>query len=256
MALGARQSFGRYVAIESPLHALDSFVKIVVFLLVLVSIFVASTWIGLACVAGYVFVLCRASRTGLSFYLGSLKYFAWMFALSFAINVAFPREGRAFAFSVGAVNAAGFFSVRLALMIVAATVFTMVTCPSEIGDGLLALTRAKGRAGRRAVEFASLLSISLRFVPVMFEEAERIKAARILRGERIRGFAGRVRLVVGIIVPLMESSLRRATNLGFALEARCYGYRTPASPRLRLARHEFAFGASAIVLLLLLMWLR
>jgi energy-coupling factor transport system permease protein len=138
-------------------------------------------------------------------------------------------------------------------MVLAAAVFTVVTCPSEIGDAIMLASKTGGRVGRRAAEAAALVSIALRFVPVMFEEAERIRAAQVLRGARARGLAGKVAGVVGVIVPLVESSLRRATNLGYALEARCYGYRTPVVPRVRIGTGEVGFlGAAAVVLCLTL----
>ena len=256
MGMGASQQFGRYVAVESRLHALDPVVKMAVFLVVLASVFTAASWPGLAVVAAYVVALCLVSRVRFFFYAQSLKYFSWMFALSFAINVIFPRDTGAEAFSREALTVAGLMAARLAVMILASAVFTMVTAPSEIGEAVMILTRVKGRIGRKAADFASVISMALRFVPVMFEEAERIRAARMLRGGRPRGIAGRVRFVIDLVVPLMDSSLRRATNLGFALGARCYGYRLPASRGIRLGANEAGFLAGAIVLLLLALKLR
>ncbi len=256
MALGTRQQFGRYMALDSHLHRLDPVVKLSVFCLLLVGILLAGTWRQLAYLTVYVVFLCAVSRVKMSFYLGSLRYFAWMFAMSLAINVAFPRGTGIPGFSVEALRVAGIFSVRLILMIVAATVMTMVTSPSEIGDAVMMIARVKGRVGRRAAEFASLLSISMRFVPVMFEEAERIKAAQMLRGQSMSGIANKVRFAVGLVVPLIDSSLRRATNLGFALEARCYGYHVPTSPGLNLGRREIILGGSGALMFFGLLLLR
>jgi energy-coupling factor transport system permease protein len=256
MGLGASQQFGRYVAVESRLHSLDPLVKMAVFLVVMASVFAAGNWQGLVAVAVFVVALCLLSRVRIFFYAESLKYFSWMFALSFAINVIFPRDVGTEALSRGAIAVAGLMAARLAVMILAAAVFTMVTAPSEIGEGVMILARVRGRVGRKAADFASVVSMALRFVPVMFEEAERIKAARMLRGGRPRGLTGRVRFVIDLVVPLLDSSLRRATNLGFALGARCYGYRLPTSRGIRLGANEGAFLAGAIVLLLLTVKLR
>jgi energy-coupling factor transport system permease protein len=158
--------------------------------------------------------------------------------------------------SYEALNVAGIFSVRLALMILAATLFTVVTSPSEIGDSLLFASRLRGRAGRRMAEFAALVSISLRFVPVMFEEAERIRAAQMLRGQPTTGLLNRVRSAVTLIVPLLESAMRRSISLGYALEARCYGYRVPRSPDLRVGPNEIIFGCGGICLVVMLVLMR
>jgi energy-coupling factor transport system permease protein len=244
------------MALESPLHRLDPAAKIAVFCLLLVSILLSRSWTSMAVAGGYIAILCVASRVELLFFFESLKYFAWMFALSFAVNLVFPRGAEAERLSYEALNIAGIFSVRLALMILAATLLTIVTSPSEIGDGLLFLSRAKGRTGRRAAEFATLVSISLRFVPVMFEEAERIRAAQMLRGQRASGLLDRVRSVVTLIVPLLESAMRRSVSLGYALEARCYGYRVPRTPDLRVGANEIIFGCGGIGLLVMLVLMR
>jgi energy-coupling factor transport system permease protein len=256
MTIGMRQRFGRYVALESHLHRVDPLIKIPVFLMLLVSILLSVAWIHLGLLSAYVLFLCMMSKVKLSFYLESLKYFMWMFALAFAINVAFPKGVGTDRFSLEALSIAGVFSVRLVLMVLAATIMTMVTSPSEIGDSILVFSRIRGRVGRSAAEFASLLSISMRFVPVMFEEAERIKAAQLLRGQPMSGLTNKVRFAVGLVVPLIDASLRRAANLGFALEARCYGYSIPTSPGLRLGKREIIFGSGGILVLFALIMMR
>ena len=256
MTWSVKQRFGRYMALESPLHGLDPAAKLLVFCLLVACVLLCRSWLSMAVAAAYVAALCVASRVRLLFYLDSLKYFAWMFALSFAINLVFPRGAEAERLSYGALNVAGLFSVRLALMILAATLLTVVTSPSEIGDSLLLVARIRGRVGRRAAEFATLISISLRFVPVMFEEAERIRAAQMLRGQPTSGLVNRVRSVVTLVVPLLEAALRRSVSLGYALEARCYGYRVPRSPDLRVGANEIIFGCSGIVVLVVLILMR
>jgi energy-coupling factor transport system permease protein len=250
MAVGVRRTFGQYVPLDSHLHRLEPLVKIIVFCSVLAGILLSVGWVQLGFLLAYILFLCLISKVRLAFYIGNLKYFTWMFALSFAINIIFPRGTAAQRFSLQALNVAGIFSVRLVLMILAASVMTVVTAPSEIGDSILVFSRIKGRVGRWAAEFASLLSISLRFVPVMFEEAERIKAAQTLRGQSMSGLANKVKSATGLVIPLIDSSLRRAGNLGFALEARCYGYKIPTRPRLRFGGREAILTSSSILVLL------
>lgn len=251
MAIGVGQRFGRYVAIESRLHALDPAAKILIFAVVLASAVSASTWAAICVVCAYLILLCALSRVGPAFYLGSLKYFAWMFALSFALNAIFPREGAGAPLGHGALVTGALFAAKLALMILVAAVFTVVTSPSEIGDGIMAFANSRGRVGRRAAEFAALVAMSLRFVPVIFEEAERIRAAQRLRGGERRGLIGKAKSVVHLIVPLVESSLRRANNLGYALEARCYGFHAPPARPVRMGTAEAVFLAASVGVLLL-----
>lgn len=256
MGPGARQQFGRYVAVASPLHGLDPLAKVAGFLALVVAIFLASSWPAIGLASAYVVVLATASRVAFSFYARSLKYFLWMFALSFAINVIFPRAGQAEPFTRGALGLAAMMAGRLVLVILAAAVFTVVTAPSEIGDCAMIFSRLRGPIGRRAAEFATIIAIALRFVPVVFEEAERVRAAQRLRGFRPRGLLSRVRAVTHLVVPLLESSLARATSLGFAMDARCYGYRMPVRRPVRFGRGEALLAGALVVLLCLTVRLR
>lgn len=256
MAKGLRQNFGRYVSRESAIHGLDPFAKVSVFVLMIASILLCLSWVSLALVAGFLICLCLLSKVSLVFYLGSLKYFSWMFALSFAINVIFPRESVHGAFSPEALSIAGIYSVRLGLMILAGTLFTVTTAPHEIGDSLLAFTGFKGRVGRRVADLATILSIALRFIPVMFEEAERIRTAQMLRGQKACGLRGRVHAVVNLMVPLFQSSLKKSANLGFALESRCYGYMVPSTEGLRIGGREAVLLAASTLCLLFIIFLR
>lgn len=253
---GVKQSLGRYVSRESAVHRLDPSARLVVFILIIASVFTCRNWVSVGLVTILLAGLCVASRVGLTFYLRSLKYFAWMFALSFAVNVIFPRDPGTQALSLEAVNVAGVFSARLGLMVITATVFTVTTAPHEIGDILLGFTGLRGRAGRRVADLATIVSVSLRFVPVMFEEAERIKTAQMLRGQEARGPVQRVRGVINLMVPLFQSSLRKSTNLGFALESRCYGYAVPRAEGPRFGRNEALFVSISLLCFVGLVLLR
>ena len=256
MTWNVRQRFGRYMALESPLHRLDPVAKILVFALLLAGVLVCNSWPALGVAAAYVVTLCAISSVGIRFYVEALRGFAWMFALAFAVNLLFPHGQEVRRLSYEALNVAGLFSVRLVLMLLAATLLTLVTSPSEVGDGLLLLSGLKGRVGRRAADLAVMVSVALRFVPVMFEEAERIRATRMLRGGSGSGPVERVRSLVALIVPLIDSALRRSVGLGYALEARCYGYRLPRPAGLRVGPHEVIFGGSGIGILVLLIVMR
>ena len=238
------------------MHRLDPSAKIAVFALMIASILLSGNWVSLALVGAFLTGLCLLSKVSLRFYLGSLRYFSWMFAVSLAINVLFPRDSSHGALSPEALNIAGIFSVRLAFMILAGTLFTVTTAPHEIGDSLLVFTGFRGRAGRKVADLATILSISLRFIPVMFEEAERIRIAQMLRGQRPHGLVQRARVVVNLVVPLFQSSLRRATHLGYALESRCYGFMVPRVEGLRLGRREAALLAISSVCLVSIILLR
>jgi len=100
-----------------------------------------------------------------------------------------------------------------------------VTSPLEIADGLERALKPLQKIGFPAQETAMVLSIALRFVPTLLDEARRIKDAQICRGARLDGgLIWKVKGFSAMLIPLFVSALRRADNLALALEAR--GYRS------------------------------
>ncbi len=243
----------RYSSEASRLHQLDPVTKASIFIFAILAIFAADSWLSLAIVGAYLFMLCLCSGAKIVFYLRSLRNFSWMFAITFGVNLIFPRYGGR-AFTSEALGIASHFTLRLAFMILAATFLTVVMAPSEIGDVVMLFGRFGGKVGRMASDLGTMLTIAIRFMPVLAEEAERIKTAQILRGRHIGGLRSRIRFIIDLIIPLIDAALRRSTNLGFALEARCYGWHqaTHRKIKLRLAdRLALAFASGVLTSVLL-----
>lgn len=79
------------------------------------------------------------------------------------------------------------------------------------------------RIGIPAHEIAMMLSISLRFIPILIDEAERIRRAQVSRGSQFDGnILRKLRSIVPLIIPLFLSTFRRAHDLALAMDARCY----------------------------------
>lgn len=89
---------------------------------------------------------------------------------------------------------------------------------------------------------ALVLSIALRFVPTLAQEADNIVAAQTARGADLenKGALAYARACVPLVVPLFASALRHADNLGRALDARCY---TGGASRTHY--HEMRFSPRA-----------
>lgn len=119
-------------------------------------------------------------------------------------------------------------STRLALMVVAATVLTSTSSPLHLSQGLDAALSPLERLGIRTREFTMIFGISLRFIPILVDEAKRIQEAQTLRGsgDRSNSIAARIRSLVPVLVPLLGGALRRADELGDAMAARAYHSRS------------------------------
>ena len=147
--------------------------------------------------------------------------------------------------------AKGFFiALRLALLILLSALLTYTTSPLALTDALETLMQPAKRVGVPAHEIAMMMTIALRFVPTLIEEADKIMKAQQARGadftegsviERVKGF-------VPVLVPLFISAFRRADDLALAMEARCYrgGVGRTQMKALRISSIDYvayAFGA-------------
>src|SRR5262249_39413894 len=117
-----------------------------------------------------------------------------------------------------------FYGWRLIVLVIATTLMTLTTSPVEFTDGLERLLRPLQRVGVPAHDLAMMMTIALRFIPTLLEEAEKIMKAQMARGaEFSRGSVPRrARALIPLLVPLFVGAFRRADALALAMEARCY----------------------------------
>lgn len=138
-------------------------------------------------------------------------------------------------------------AARIVLLAWASIVLVRVASDAELAEGLRRLLTPLGKLGLPAHDFATALSLALRFMPLMAEEVAAVRAAQASRGARFQG-AGPVaalRAYSGLMVPVMVGLFRRADRLACAMDARCFGASaTPTS--LGAARFGLRDGASLV----------
>ncbi len=117
-----------------------------------------------------------------------------------------------------------FYTLRIGLLTVLASLLTLTTSPLSLADAVERFLSPLKQIGVPSQEIAMMLSISLRFIPILMDEAERIRKAQFSRGCQITGnLINKIRSVVPLIVPLFISTFRRANDLALAMDSRCYG---------------------------------
>jgi len=123
------------------------------------------------------------------------------------------------------------FSAIFLLLFLGSLTLTLTTTPVALAEGVMLLLRPFRRLGLPVEEFGLMTLVSLRFIPVLIEEAEQLMKAQISRGaDFTTGSVGaRVRRLGSLLVPLVQGALRRAANLSSALEARGYGTTSKAT---------------------------
>jgi energy-coupling factor transport system permease protein len=223
-------TLGRFIAADSHIHRLDPRTKLIS-CIVLMSAALASP--GFAPLVAFCALLATGlalSRLPPGLFLRNLRPFVWLFLFTVGLHalltpgatlVTIPgldwpitREGLA---------TGGFYALRLAAVITTASLLTLTTAPLELTGGLERLLMPFRRIGLPAHELAMMITIALRFIPVLIEEAERLRKAQLARGADFSGGpVRRARQLVPLLVPLFISAFDRADRLALAMESRCY----------------------------------
>ena len=139
-----------------------------------------------------------------------------------------------------------FMMLRFAFLIIGSSIMTLTTTPNNLTDGLEKLMRPLKIFRVPVHEVAMMMSIALRFIPILLEETDKIMKAQIARGADFESgnLFRRAKALVPLLVPLFISAFRRANDLAMAMEARCYrggDHRTKMKPLIYKRRDYLAY---------------
>ena len=223
-------TLGQYYPVKSFVHDLDPRVKIVLTIAFIVAVFIGkSLWCALP-VALFILGAAKAANLPVKLLLKGIKPLRVILIFTFVLNLFFTagetvlvewwkikitREGLVMACR---------FSIRLVFLVTGASLLTLTTQPVALTDGMERLMSPLKRIGFPAHELAMMMSIALRFIPTLLEEADKIMKAQMARGADFESgnLLQRARAMVPLLVPLFVSAFRRAGDLAMAMEARCY----------------------------------
>lgn len=222
-------TIGQYVKGDSILHRLDPRTKIFGMLAIMVALFFVNNWIGLVYAAVVVFAVLFASKVPLKFYIRGVKPLRWILLFTAAIQIFLTPGEIIWQWGILHITAEGvrlaiFMCVRLVLLVMTTSVLTLTTTPIVLTDAVENLLSPFKRIGVPAHELAMMMTIALRFIPLLADETEKIMAAQKARGAAFDegGLMDRARALLPILVPLFLSAINRASELAMAMEARCY----------------------------------
>ena len=222
-------TIGQYVKGDSILHRLDPRTKIFGMLAIMVALFFVNNWIGLVYATIVVFAVLFASQVPLKFYIRGVKPLRWILLFTAAIQIILTPGEIIWQWGILHITAEGvrlaiFMCVRLVLLVMTTSVLTLTTTPIVLTDAVENLLSPFKRIGVPAHELAMMMTIALRFIPLLADETEKIMAAQKARGAAFDegGLMDRARALLPILVPLFLSAINRASELAMAMEARCY----------------------------------
>lgn len=222
--------FGRYVPADSIIHKLDPRSKLLIIFLFVCIIFLANNWITYALIGLYTFFMLGLSRIPFRFLYAGLKPVIWLVLFTLILQLFFTTQGNLL-YQIGplkiydeGVKQAIFISLRFLFLILMTSLLTLTTTPIEITDGLETLLHPLNRVRFPVHEMALMMSISLRFIPTLMQETDKIMKAQMARGVEFSNgpIKDRVKAVIPLLIPLFVSSFKRAEELAIAMEARGY----------------------------------
>ena len=221
---------GRYLQGDSWIHKLDPRTKLIgTFVFVLV-IFLANNWVTYGLLIGYTLIALLFSKIPLGFFWKGIKPLIWVILFTVALQILFTSGGDVYfqwgfiqVTSEGIINAI-FIFLRFVLIISFSTLLTLTTAPLQLTDAIEAVMKPLAVVKFPVHEVALMLSIALRFVPTLMDEAQKIMNAQRARGVDFGegNLFEQMTAIIPILIPLFVSSLNRAEDLATAMEARGY----------------------------------
>jgi energy-coupling factor transport system permease protein len=222
-------TIGQYFPGNSLLHKLDARMKIVLILLLMISIFICKNYVALAIALTVTILLVSISKIKPSVILKGLKPIFIILIFTTFLNLFYSTgeplvEFWIFKITERGINNALFMGMRIILLVVIGLMLTYTTTPNSLTDALEALMKPAKLLGADTHSLAMIMTIALRFIPILIEEVDKIMAAQKSRGADMEsgGLIKRAKAVVPILIPLFVSSFRRANELADAMECRCY----------------------------------
>ncbi|UAC48307.1 energy-coupling factor transporter transmembrane protein EcfT [Bacillus aquiflavi] len=222
--------FGRYVPADSLVHRMDPRSKLLLIFLFVGIVFIANNGLTYAVLGAFTLFMIILSKIQFRFLYAGLKPVLWLVAFTLLLHLFLTKEGELL-FQLGwikiyeeGLRQGLFISMRFFFLILMTSLLTLTTTPIEITDGLESLLNPLRKIKFPVHELALMMSISLRFIPTLMQETDKIMKAQMARGVEFSSgpIKDRVKSVIPLLIPLFVSSFKRAEELAVAMEARGY----------------------------------
>lgn len=221
---------GRYLPSDSLVHRLDPRAKLLFIFGFVFVVFLANNAVTYAFLGGFTLFVIFLSNVKIRFLIAGLKPVILLILFTFLLHVFFTKEGdlwvQAGFLSIykGGVIKGVLISLRFLLLILVTSLLTLTTPPISVTDGIESLFGPFKRVKVPVHELALMMSISLRFIPTLLDETDKIMKAQMARGADFTSGSinSRIKAVIPLLIPLFVSAFKRAEELAVAMEARGY----------------------------------
>lgn len=249
-------TIGQYYPVDSVIHRLDPRVKLLGTLLYIVSLFLFDSFTGYLIVLLFLGGVILASRVPIGYIMRGLKAVIFLLLFTVAFNVFFTAGDHVigkwwiFTLTWEGLRQGAFMGIRIILLIIGSSLMTFTTTPKSLTDGLETGLNPLNKIKIPVHEIAMMMSIALRFIPILLEETDKIMKAQTARGADFENgnMITKAKSLIPIFVPLFISAFRRASDLAMAMEARCYNggpNRTKMKPLVYKTRDYIGYALLA-----------
>ena len=250
-------TLGQYYPVDSRVHRLDPRTKIVCTLFYLISLFLFKNIFGYIAATIFLISAISLSKVPIKYIVKGLRPIIMLLMITVVFNLFLTRTGtilfEAWILKVtdDGIRTAFFMAVRLVYLIFGSSLMTFTTTPNALTDGIEKLLRPLQKIKVPVHEIAMMMSIALRFIPILLEETDKIMKAQIARGADLESgnIIKRAKAMIPILVPLFVSAFRRANDLAMAMEARCYrggDGRTKMKPLIYHKKDYIAYAITVV----------
>lgn len=245
-------TIGQYFPGTTPIHKMDPRTKILSVILYIIALFSCKGIVAYALTLVYLIAAVKISKIKLKTILKGVKPVIIIIVFTAILNM-FYTQGHVlvklwkFQITEEGIKNAVLMVARIIMLITGTFLLTYTTSPITLTDGLERLMGPLKKIHMPVHELAMMMSIALRFIPILLEETDKIMKAQVARGADFDNgnLIQKAKNMVPLLVPLFLSAFRRANDLAMAMEARCYRGgegRTKMKPLLYEKRDYMAYG--------------
>ncbi|MBR4314872.1 MAG: energy-coupling factor transporter transmembrane protein EcfT [Lachnospiraceae bacterium] len=256
-------TLGQYYKKDSVIHSLDPRVKLVATLIFLISLFISTNIYAYIFATIFLVTIIVLCKVPFGFIIKGLKSLLLLLFISIFFNLFLTPGEKIFELGPLGVSKEGLIiavkmAIRLVYLVIGSSILTLTTTPSKLTDGLEKGLSFLNIFNVPVAEIALMMSIALRFIPILIEEVDKIMKAQMSRGADFDkgNLIEKAKSLVPLLVPLFVSSFRRANDLAYAMESRCYSSSTKRT-KLRPLTYKRAdyIGYGVLLLFIILIFM-
>lgn len=223
-------TIGQYFPGGSVIHCLDPRIKILLTIAFITILFVISDIFSLCLILVLILVIYKVAKISYKLIFKNLKSMWFIILFTSVVNIFFTEGQLIWKFWKFSVSKEGIlFSILLIIriinMITISSLLTYTTSPIELTHGLEKLMKPLKIFKVPVEDLSMMMTISLRFIPTLINETDKIMLAQKSRGARIDvgNIFQKLKSFIPVIIPLFISAFRAADELAVAMECRLYG---------------------------------